>query len=286
MILAIDMGAFQLSQSLALSPQMAKFTGVIIASTLGATISFSIPLAIGIIKKDDHNIFAKGIMCGIITIPIGALVAGILMDINLNTLMLNLIPIILISILLSIGIIKIPEKLILGFSIFGKLIVILSIIGLIIQGVSSIVGIESVNGLMPINESLAVVGRIALVMAGAYPMLEVLKKIFKKQFEKIGSVVGLDTCSIGALIGSLASNIIVFGEFSSMNEKGKLICTAFSVSGAFVLGGQMGFVSSQAKDILVIYIISKFISGITSIILANFLFETEKNKESLTSRIS
>jgi ethanolamine transporter len=34
-----------------------------------------------------------------------------------------------------------------------------------------------------------------------------------------------------------------------MNDKGKVICTAFAVSGAFVFGGQLAYVASVAPTL-------------------------------------
>ncbi|MTL35144.1 ethanolamine utilization protein EutH, partial [Turicibacter sanguinis] len=45
--LACDMGGYQLSMELANSTLMGEFSGMVIASGLGATISFSIPVAFG-----------------------------------------------------------------------------------------------------------------------------------------------------------------------------------------------------------------------------------------------
>ena len=44
-ILALDMGGAPLARELATSPQAAEFGGILIGSTLGATVSFTIPFA-------------------------------------------------------------------------------------------------------------------------------------------------------------------------------------------------------------------------------------------------
>ncbi|MGL5068964.1 MAG: ethanolamine utilization protein EutH [Sarcina sp.] len=51
MFLAIDMGALGISSELAGNADMHIVSGVITASTLGATLSFSIPLALGLVDK-------------------------------------------------------------------------------------------------------------------------------------------------------------------------------------------------------------------------------------------
>jgi ethanolamine transporter len=104
--LAVDMGGYQIAGELALTKEMGLFSGIIIASTLGATISFSIPVAIGMISKEDEKYFSKGVMIGITSIPFGCLAAGIWNHINIGTLLWNLLPIFIFSILLGIGLLK------------------------------------------------------------------------------------------------------------------------------------------------------------------------------------
>lgn len=75
--LAVDMGGYQIATKLALTKEMGLFSGVIAASTLGTAISFTIPVALGMISKEDEKYFSKGAMVGIITIPIGCFAAGL-----------------------------------------------------------------------------------------------------------------------------------------------------------------------------------------------------------------
>lgn len=273
--LAVDMGGFQIAGELASTKEMGLFSGIIIASTLGATISFSIPVAIGMISKEDERYFSKGVMIGITSIPFGCLAAGIWSKINIGTLIWNLLPIFIFSVLLGIGLLKFHNVLMKGFNIFGKLIMALSVLGLLLQGVEAIFQIKVISGLAPLFESTYIVGKIAFVLAGAYPMLEVINRIFKEGIEKIGEKFGINSFSVAGILGNLASNLLIFGIYGKMDPKGKVICTAFAVSGAFVFGGQFGFVSGIAPEMLGAFIISKIIAGIISIIIALWLYERE-----------
>ncbi|WP_055669332.1 ethanolamine utilization protein EutH [Desnuesiella massiliensis] len=272
MFLATDMGAYQLCTSIAKNEVLGLFSAIILSSMLGCTISFTIPMAIGLIDKEDYDYFSKGIMSGIITIPVGCLVAGIIQGINIGILLWNLMPIILVSLLLALGILKIPQKLIKVFTLLGKAIISLSIVGLILQGIDAIIGVKLISGLIPVDEALAVVGRIAFVLAGAYTMISILSRVFREPFRRLGRRYGLNTPSVVGLLGCLASNLLVFATFKDMNTKGKILCTAFSVSGAFVFGGQMGFVSAKEPQVLSIFILAKLISGVSAVILANYIF--------------
>jgi ethanolamine transporter len=273
--LAVDMGGYQMAEKLALTKEMGIFSGIIIASTLGATISFSIPVAIGMLSKEDEKYFSKGVMVGIISIPVGCLAAGLWQNISFNILTWNLVPIFIFAVALAIGLIKVPEVLMKGFNIFGKLIMGLSVVGLLLQGIDTILGVKLLSDLAPLSEAAFIVGKIAFVLAGAYPMLALINRIFKSSFERIGERFGINSVAVAGLLGNLASNLLIFGTYKDMDSKGKVICTAFGVSGAFVFGGQFGFVSGIAPDMLGAFIVSKLTAGIISIVLALYLCERE-----------
>jgi len=273
--LAIDMGGYQMATKIALTKEMGLFSGVIIASTLGATISFSIPVALGMLSKEDEKYFSKGVMVGIISIPLGCLAGGLWQKINFNLLLWNLVPIFLFAIVLVISLLKAPRFLMKAFNIFGKLVMGLSIIGLLLQGIDTIFGVKLILGLAPLSESTVIASKVAFVLGGAYPMLALLNRIFKSSLEKIGEKIGINSVSVAGILGNLASNLLIFGTYEEMNPKGKVICTAFGVSGAFVFGGQFGFLSGIAPEMLGAFIIAKLTAGTISIVLAAWLYERE-----------
>lgn len=278
MLFAIDMGGYQMADAIAINQHIGMFSGIIIASTLGATISFTIPVALGIITKEDQRYFAKGVMIGIITIPIGCFIAGLWLHINIILLFRNLIPMFVFASILVIGLLFIPNKLMKGFNVFGKIIMGLSVIGLLLQGIEQVFGFELVTGLEPLSEAMVIVGKIAFILGGAYPMIELVNRLFRTSFEKIGNKCGINSVSIVGILGNLASNLLIFGTYNEMNPKGKIICSAVGVSGAFVFGGQFGFVFGIAPDMISGFIIAKLTAGICSIILANILYEKDVRK--------
>ncbi len=56
--------------------------------------------------------------------------------------------------------------------------------------------------------------------------------------------------------------------FERMDRRGKVLNAAFAVSGAFVFGGQLAFVSAAKDTIIPAYVLSKLIGGITAGVLA------------------
>lgn len=279
-VLAVDMGGYQMATKLATDKYFGMFSAAVIASTLGTTVSFSIPVALGMICKEDEKYFSKGVLIGTAATPIGCLAAGLWQGININMLIKNLIPIFIFAVLLGIGLMKAHDAMIKAFGVFGKLITGLSVIGLLLQGIDVIFGIRLVKGLAPLSESAFIVVKIALILGGAYPMLEVIKRVFKNSFDKISEKIGINSAAAAGILGNLASNLIVFGSYKEMNPKGKVVCAAASVSVSFVFGGQFGFIAGIAPEMTGAFIISKFTAGIISIILAVWIYERQ-TKESI-----
>ena len=102
-ILACDMGGGALAQALTTDPQAALLGGVLTGSMLGATIVFTIPVAMGILQEDDRAVMAKGMLCGIVTIPLGVLAGGIAAGFPVGMVLRNLVPIILLAALIALG---------------------------------------------------------------------------------------------------------------------------------------------------------------------------------------
>ncbi|EJP6472280.1 ethanolamine utilization protein EutH [Clostridium botulinum] len=278
-LLANDMGGFQLAVKLANSPEAGMFAGVILGAMMGPTIVFTIPVALGIIKKEDHKFLATGVLAGIITIPLGAIAGGLTAGYSIIMILKNLVPIILFAALIVIGLWKIPDKIIKGFTYFGKTVVVIITLGLASAVVEKLTGIVTIPGMAPIEEGFAVVSDIAVVLAGAFPMVYVITKVFKKPLMSLGKILGMNDVAAAGMIASLANNIPMFGMMKDMDDKGKIINVAFAVSASFVFGDHLGFVAGVAKNMIFPMIIGKLVAGITAVAVAVFISNKIVEKE-------
>lgn len=231
-IFALDMGGYQLSKNIAINSELGAFMGIIVDSTLEATVSFTLPIAFSMVQEKDKEQLAKGIMIGIISIPIGCMAAGICLGVDTFILLWNMTPIAVFSILLSIGLLKAPNLTTKIFKCFGKFIIGLSTIGLLFQAVYLIYGYKIGDFLIPFEETMSLVGKIAIILGGAYPMLEAINRVLRKPLDRLGEKLGVSLTAITAMIGNLASNLLVFGNLKHMNEKGKVMysfCSKWSI---------------------------------------------------------
>ncbi len=276
-ILACDMGGGSLAQELTTDSQAALLGGVITGSMLGATVVFTIPVAMGILHEEDRPFLAKGILCGVVTIPIGVLVGGLVAGFDLPMVLRNLIPIVLIALLIVLGLWKWEKGMIKGFGIFGKGIIALITVGLVAAIVESLTGFIIIPGLAPISEGFETVGKIAIVLAGAFPLVYAITKLLKKPLLMLGKVLGVNDTAAAGLIASLANSIATFEMMKNMDNRGKVVNVAFAVSAAFVFGDHMGFTAGFAPEMLPAVIVGKLAGGITAV--AGALLLTRKSAE-------
>lgn len=274
-ILACDMGGGALAQAMTQDSQAAALGGVICGSMLGATIVFTIPVALGIFQEEDRPFLAKGILAGIVTIPVGILVGGLVAGFPILMVLRNLIPIVLIGALIALGLWKAEKAMIRGFGWFGKGIVALITVGLTASIVETLTGITLIPGMAPIEDGFQTAGTIAIVLAGAFPLVLVVTKLLRKLLMSFGRLLGVNETAAAGLIATLANSIATFGMAKDMDDRGKVVNVAFAVSAAFVFGDHLGFTAGFAPELLPAMIVGKLAGGVTAIAVALLL--TRKN---------
>jgi ethanolamine transporter len=285
-LLANDMGGYPLAIELAQSPEAGLFAGLILGAMMGPTIVFTIPVALGIIEKDDHKFLAMGILAGIITIPIGCLAGGIAAGFEIGMILKNLIPIVIVALLIALGLWKIPQKMIKGFTVFGKGVVVVITMGTAAIIIETLTGIVVIPGMAPITDGIQIVGSIAIMLAGAFPMVHFITKVFKKPLMSMGRLLGMGDVAAAGMVATLANNIPMFGLMKDMDDRGKVLNVAFAVSAAFVFGDHLGFTAGVNRDMIFPMIVGKLVAGITAVALATFIAPKSSLNQEKTKDLS
>ena len=244
---------------------------MITGSMLGATVVFTIPVAMGILDEGDRPAMAKGILCGIVTIPLGVLAGGLVAGFPAGMVLRNLVPIVLIGGFIALGLWKAERAMIRGFAAFGKGVVAVITAGLAAAIVEALTGFVLIPGMAPIEDGFRTVGEIAIVLAGAFPLVAVLTKLLGKPLMKLGSLMGINDQAAAGLVASLANSIATFGLVRQMDERGKVVNIAFAVSAAFVFGDHLGFAAGFAPEILPAMILGKLVGGAAAVAVALWL---------------
>lgn len=270
-LLAIDMGGYQLALELALDPMIGKYAGIIVAATFGCTFIFTIPVGMSVIEKKDQPLFAKGIMIGLVTMPVGLIAGGLLCKMSVVEILRQNLPIFVLAVLLIIGLQKIPNAMMKGFERFAGGIQILITFGLVCGAVYYMTGFSVVPNIYPIEDALLVVASIGIVMLGSMPMALLLQRILKKPFQWIGSKIGMNEISVAGLLVGAVSVLPQMAMIKDMDQTGKVVNAAYIVCAASMFAAHIGFTLSTEPDLLGALIAAKMTGGIAAIVLAVIL---------------
>lgn len=287
-LLLADAGGYPLAVELAgENIVMGQFAGIIVGCTMGCILLFDIPVALTLIQKKDRPLLACGILVGVITASIGCFVGGIVMNVmtdysmHLGTMLLSLLPVILVAVVLAAGLWFKPIALMNGFAKFGAFVTGLIAIFVAIAVFQYETGIRlplfhlmveaGADGISPLENSIEILGDIAFVLLGAFPMVEFIKRHCGGALAKVGSKLGMNETASAGIVATLANNIPTFQMMKDMNPKGKLMNVAFASCAAFMFGDHLGFVAGVNADMIVPMIFAKLACGLSALALANLL---------------
>lgn len=278
-LFANDMGGATISKSVCHWEDIGKFNGYVVSTMMGCMVSYTIPVSVGMVKKEQHKDLFFGFLCGLVTIPVGSFVSGLLCGIAPGALLLDLLPLLILSVVIALGLILVPNLCIRIFSAFGKVIRCVALAGL----ACAIFTFLTKRQISPYFDTLENAAFICLngcvTLSGMLPLMYLITKILNKPLQKLSPKIGLNNTSMVSLLTTLVSSTPVFGVMEKMNRKGVVLNSAFAVSAAFMFGAHLAFTVAFDSTYLTPMIIGKLISGICGIALAAILF---KDKETNT----
>ncbi|XKH49778.1 ethanolamine utilization protein EutH [Chryseomicrobium palamuruense] len=301
-ILASDMGGYQLADALKASYE-GWVMALIVGFMAGATIVFSIPMGLAMLDKRDHKYMALGVMAGVLTIPIGALISSVLIvlfDTNVREIvsttaessyefaigygqiLINLAPLLIFVVIIAAGLKFFPNAMITGFMVFGrlmdagiKLVLVFSIVEIFTGFFTNVFGGWGFDPIMADEEdqfrALETAGYIGIMLAGAFPMVYLIRKFFSKPLEAGGQKIGLTSVGSAGLLATLANILAMFTLVRYMRPKDKVINIAFAVCAAFLLGDHLSFTANFQPNIILPVILGKLAAGIIAIGFAYWL---------------
>ncbi len=295
-LLACDMGGYPLAMEMAGdNAAIGNYAGLILGTMMGPTIVFTIPVALGIIDPEDRSYLGAGTLVGIVTIPVGCIAGGFMMNaltpfkLSVGEIFINMIPVVIIAAAIAAGLWFAPSAMMKGFDKFGTGVTIFitactaiaifeTNTGIVFPLLSMMVDAGSTgvvdaydaanNGL---SSGLLTCGVIAITLAGAYPMVKFITDKFGKALEKLGAALGMNAAGSAGLVATLANNIAMFNILKDMNPKAKLLNCAFAVSAAFTFGDHLGFCAGNESQMIGPMIVGKLVAGVLAIVLGQFM---------------
>lgn len=276
--IANDMGGAAVAKALAGDAVIGGYNGLVVASMMGATICFTVPVALKMIDKALHKEVLLGILCGIATMPLGCIVSGLMLGIPFGTLVLNLLPVILMAVITCIGLAVKPDLCSKIFAGIGWVVSTVIVIGLAAGIFEHITSITLIPGMMPVMDAFVIVCDIAIILSGVFPFIAVVSKIFGKLFSAVGRKIGINETSVLGLVSSLANSIPTINMAAKMDKKGVVLNMAFAVSASFVFGDHLAFTMAFDEGFVPAMIVGKLISGVAAVAAAAFVYRMTEKK--------
>lgn len=300
--IAVDMGGYQLADALAQTREswiMAMMTGYM----AGATIVFTIPVALKMLEKRDRKYLALGVMSGLLAIPIGVFVAGAIIALSHPVIRevvstnadatyqlalswaqigVNLVPLIIICVALALGLKLKPDAMIKGFIVFGrvmegalKIVFVLVVVEYFTGIFTTVFGSFGFDPIIADDEdmfrALETAGAIGMMLCGAFPMVYLIRKYLAKPLAKIGGAVGLSSDATAGLLAGSANVLALLSMVKDLKARDKVICMAFAVCCAFLFGDHLSFTANFQPSLIVPVLLGKLAAGICAIAFAHVL---------------
>ena len=267
-LFANDMGGEALSAEVTKNEKIGVFNGLVVAAMMGCTVSFTIPFSMGAVKKEQQKEALLGLLCGIVTIPVGCFVSGLICKLPIISLIADLLPIILLSAIIAVGLLKFPDICIKIFRVIGFFIKLILVTGLLFGIINFLSGKTIIPGVETIENAGFICINATIVMSGTFPLIYVVSKILKKPLDAFGKKLGINNVSALGFLATLASSVTTFGMMSKMDKKGVMLNSAFAVSAAFTFAAHLAYTMAVNNSMILPMILGKLISGVTALLLA------------------
>lgn len=300
--IAVDMGGYQLADTLSQTREswiMAMMTGYM----AGATIVFTIPVALKMLEKEDRKYLALGVMSGLLAIPIGVFVASAVIAFSQPVIReivstnaeatyqlalswvqigVNLVPLIVICVVLALGLKFKPDAMIKGFIVFGrvmegalKIVFALVVVEYFTGLWSTLFGSFGFDPIIADEEdifrALETAGAIGMMLCGAFPMVHLIRKYLALPLAKLGKAFGLSSDATAGLLAASANVLALLAMVKDLKARDKVICLAFAVCCAFLFGDHLSFTANFQPSLIVPVLIGKLAAGICAITFARLL---------------
>lgn len=277
-ILAIDMGGYQMAEELADDPAVGTFAGILAAATLGCTVSFTIPTGMGLYSERDRKLFAQGILYGLVSIPAALVFGALLCGFSLKAALWICLPVLVLAGLLIFCIWKKPEQSIRGFSMFASALRAVTTIGLMLGAFQYISGIVILPMLAPLEEAMTVISAICITLLGSLPMAQILEWMLKKPFSMLGRRIGIGHEAVMGMLLSFLNTTAGLAAIPGMNDRGKIVSSAFTVCAGSCLSAHFAFTMSVKPDMALPMILTKLMGALLGAAFALLMTgrETEK----------
>lgn len=302
-----DMGGWQLTEALSSSPEN-WMMGIFLCYLAGPIISYTMPIGFSMLDKRDYKYYGLGTMAGILSIPFGVLIMTLItkwgnilirpdvagagdssaastyaLNFQWGQIVKNMIPILVFCVVLAILLKVIMDIMIKIFMVLGRIVEIGVRVVLVLAIIEYFTGFFSKLfgshwGFDPVMadeedqfRAIELTGYVVLMMAGAFPMIYLLKKYLAKAAGKIGAKLGFSSNGIIGIISSWAEMVITFSFYNRIRPVDKVMVSAYGICGSWILASHLSITVTFQPNLVAVIMLGKFLAGIIAIFIAKWI---------------
>lgn len=270
-LLSIDSGGAVTAKEMALSEEAYVMNGYFVAAMFGSALNGNISLSVAVIRPERRRLVLFGLAIGIISIPFGCLVGGILAGLSAKTIFGNLIPLFILSLVLTSSIILFSKALEKILKVFGKGMVLICLLGILICAARELCGFRIPVEGQSFEEIMVIIGKIVLCLCGVFPLLGILLKLVKKPIGRLAERTGTSVLDINCLIMDLVNCFSSIDLLNEMTDTGILLNCAVGVGAGYALGDHFAYVTATEPRLTIPLILAKLSAGAFSVIAVALL---------------
>lgn len=198
--------------------------------------------------------------------------------IGVAEILLDLLPLVILSAIIAAGLALVPNVAIKIFSVFGKFMQVVGILGLVCGIFTFLTKVQIDPHFNSLQDGALICVNACITLSGALPLMYLVSKLLGKPMERLSGKIGINSTSAVMLLSTLVTNTPTFGVMEQMNPKGVALNAAFAVSAAFVFGSHLAFTMAFDSSYLPPVMVGKLLSGVCAVALAMLLYKEKTNE--------
>lgn len=160
------------------------------------------------------------------------------------------------------------------FSWIGKVLTCTAAFGLVCGAMEKLIGVTLFQGMDTLDHVFPVVGNISVFLGGAFTLVAIIRRLFQTLIGRVGKLLKINSCSVSALLLTIANPIPSIMLIHEMDDRGKILNMAFLISAGCVLGDHLAYTAQVAPSLCVPVIAGKCVGGISSVFVALVMMRT------------
>lgn len=253
-------------------------SGLGLAASMGCIITYALPVSLSMCSPESRPAVAKGLAAGIAAAPVSLFGVAAVSGYSLADAFVTGIPAFLIGGLMAFLLIARQDAAVRGCVLFGKLMMAAFVLLLAAAAIEHWFPVTLIPGMDPIGRQLEIVGEMAVMLSGAFPLVKFAERHFGGAHRRLARLFAIDDHAALGMVVSIANPIPMYMMLDRMSDRGKVICSAFSAPILCLLGDYLGFITAAYPEGTVPMMAGKIAAAIAALLLAVLLCRAEKRE--------